>query len=587
MLGSRKVLRASACAVAAVVLVGLSGPSATASPSPSPIAHRAVQGSGGKATGSVAMSPSVHSTSHVHRAPIFGQRSPDAAAGSLVQPNVATGDGSNLSYQGGRVLSRPTVYIVFWSPAGKTIGSTYKALLPRFVSDVGATALSAVTQQYPDFAGPPGSGLSLGGVWTDTAAYPNSRGTAANPLLDSDIQQEMFAASSRNPSWTPPGHSAIYVIATARGVKSCMDATKTSCSFAGVGVAGANNYCGYHGVTASGLGGLYVNLPDSNNASSTGCSLANHGLTAPNNGEADWQISVASHEIFETMTDPDVNVTGAAGAWTNDQGFEIGDLCNNDFPSVVNRANLVVNRHRYVVQSEWSNATATCSLTYRASQDGHALRAGFNQNTVNGNDDGSAPAVDLGFSPQLGNTVYSQVYPNNNGNLTFDGPLGQFTPSDLSSSTSPIIAPFFADVDTRPVQTPWVTYGTGVVDGHLAFGATWGGVGYYNSKLDKLNRFQVVMVDRSDIAPGDVDVEFNYDQILWETGDASSGLRGLGGVPAVAGVGLGGGAGAVQLPGSAQSGAFEDWGTNPLVAGAPGGLPGRWLTAIRGGLFFV
>lgn len=51
---------------------------------------------------------------------------------------------------------------------------------------------------------------------------------------------------------------------------------------------------------------------------------------------------------------------------------------------------------------------------------------------------------------------------------------------------------------------------------------TWDGVGvgYYYLSVDKLNKFQVVLEERSDIAPGDFDIHFFYDQIQWETGDA-------------------------------------------------------------------
>lgn len=523
--------------------------------------------------------PAFHASSHIHITPTVGNGSPGG-----VLPNAATGDGSNLSYQGGRVLSQPTVYIIFWVPTGKTVGSSYKSLLPRFVGDMGSTNLAAVLRQYPSLAGPPQRGITLGGVWTDTSPYPNKRGSASNPLLDTDIQNEMYYAAGQNRSWIAPGHSAIYVIATARGAASCTDSSKSSCSFANVGPSTAAHYCGYHSVTADGAGGVYVNLPDSNNASATGCSFANFGLTAPNNGEADWGIKVLSHEIFETMSDPDYG-TSAGFAWIDDQGAEVGDKCNVDFPSVKNNANLVVGTHRYLVQSEWSNAVAGCTLNYHAYIDKDAVRPGFDQATLSGNDDASAPAVDLGFSVQLGANSYSQAYPNNNGNLTFDGPDGTYTPHDLSLDTSPRVAPFFADVDTRPSWSASVTYGQSVVDGHAAFGVTWAGVGYYSNNTDKLNRFQVILIDRSDIAPGDVDIEFNYDQILWETGDASGGTRGLGGTAAVAGISLGSAGGAIELPGSGSPGALEDWGSQALIAGGGGTTHGRWLTVLQGGYF--
>ena len=76
-----------------------------------------------------------------------------------------------------------------------------------------------------------------------------------------------------------------------------------------------------------------------------------------------------------------------------------------------------------------------------------------------------------------------------------------------------------------------MTSGTGSVDGHLAFGVNWINVGYFNSNTDKLNRFQLILIDRSDTGPGNFDFEFNYDKIQWETGDAD-GSGGLGGISA-------------------------------------------------------
>src|SRR5262249_44994916 len=88
--------------------------------------------------------------------------------------------------------------------------------------------------------------------------------------------------------------------------------------------------------------------------------------------------------------------------------------------------------------------------------------AGFSANTMAANDDESAGPIDLGFTTLFAGADHSQVYVNNNGNVTFNNPLRQYTPSSLSSVGRPIIAPFFADVDTRVGDL--VHYGTDTVD---------------------------------------------------------------------------------------------------------------------------
>jgi hypothetical protein len=161
---------------------------------------------------------------------------------------------------------------------------------------------------------------------------------------------------------------------------------------------------------------------------------------------------------------------------------------------------------------------------------------GCRQNELTRNDDGSSGRVDLPFEVNFFGNVHHSLYVNNNGNVTFDAPLGTFTPFGLTSSLgTPIIAPFFADIDTRNPGSDVVTWGT-QTDGRggQIFCVDWGGtgVGYFAGHVDKLVRAQLLIIDRSHDTggvPGDVDLQFNYDGVAWETGDASGGRAGVGG----------------------------------------------------------
>jgi len=157
-------------------------------------------------------------------------------------------------------------------------------------------------------------------------------------------------------------------------------------------------------------------------------------------------------------------------------------------------------------------------LAVAGAADAAAIRVnpGFDANTVPRNDDSFVGPVGLGFSIDFYGLPFSTAFVNNNGNITFDAGLSTFTPFNLTTTGRQIIAPFFADVDTRSAGRP-VRYGQDTVDGRPAFGVNWIDVDYFSSSTAHTNRnsFQLVLIDRSDINPGDFDFEFNYDQIQW------------------------------------------------------------------------
>ena len=209
----------------------------------------------------------------------------------------------------------------------------------------------------------------------------------------------------------------------------------------------------------------------------------------------------------------------------------------------------------------------------------------FDSNILPANDDSSTDLVPIGFPVNFFSSNYTELYVNNNGNVTFLAPLSTYTPFGLTGDIgTSIIAPFFADVDTREGNI--VTYGPGTWEGRTAFGVNWIEVGYFSYHIDKLNTFQLVLVDRSDVSPGDFDIIFNYDQIQWETGDASDGTDGLGGYSAH--VGYSNGTGSIgtflELTGSGVNGSFLDGGPRALRSSTNVGIPGRYIFEVRNGI---
>jgi gliding motility-associated-like protein len=179
------------------------------------------------------------------------------------------------------------------------------------------------------------------------------------------------------------------------------------------------------------------------------------------------------------------------------------------------------------------------------------------------NDDQSTEEIPLPFSFYLYGTNYTSVWINNNGNVSFDGPYGTFSAQGFPDPDFVMVAPFWADVDTRGTDcqgndggkvwyriTPTALY------------VNWVDVGYYGCYIDKRNTFQLIITDGQDpVIPGGANVSFCYKDMQWTTGDASEGFNGFGGFPANVGANRGNGVDYLQFgrfdqPGDVYDGPF-------------------------------
>lgn len=172
------------------------------------------------------------------------------------------------------------------------------------------------------------------------------------------------------------------------------------------------------------------------------------------------------------------------------------------------------------------------------------------------NDDGSSALINLPFTFCLYGTNYTSLYINNNGNVSFGTPYGTFSASGFPSTSFVMVAPFWADVDTRPAGGGQVLY---KIKPNAIY-VNWVGVGYYSMQTDKLNTFQLVLSDGTDSLIGiGNNVGFCYKDMQWTTGSASSGVGGFGGTPANVGANKGDGINYIQFgrfdqPGTAYDG---------------------------------
>ncbi len=207
------------------------------------------------------------------------------------------------------------------------------------------------------------------------------------------------------------------------------------------------------------------------------------------------------------------------------------------------------------------------------------MTGGGNGANVGGspNDDGFSGPINLGFILHFFGQDYTQFYANNNGNISFGGGNAQYTPDGPQGATTPVISPFFADVDTRGAGSGLMYIRTDIPNEIII---TWDAVGYYGEHADKLDSFQLVLRGPDYVIPaGQGQIGFFWNTMQWETGDASGGSGGFGGTPAAVGFGDGQSNGQI-LAGSIQNGIASvvqnerlwftlDSGGNPVVVPPP------------------
>lgn len=177
---------------------------------------------------------------------------------------------------------------------------------------------------------------------------------------------------------------------------------------------------------------------------------------------------------------------------------------------------------------------------------------GYGVRALEPNDDRSSGRTDLPFSIDFFGQTFNSFYINNNGNISFSNPLGTYTPNPFPVANQPMIAPYWADIDTR-LQSNILNGSNNVyvaAPSPDSLVVTWHNVGYYSQHNDKVNNFQLILQKSPVGSAGSFTAEFRYDRLQWTTGDASGGTNGFGGTPAQAGYDAGNNVNYETLPGS-------------------------------------
>jgi hypothetical protein len=187
---------------------------------------------------------------------------------------------------------------------------------------------------------------------------------------------------------------------------------------------------------------------------------------------------------------------------------------------------------------------------------------GYGTDCLPPNDDGSWPADNTGLdlTPAFPTGLhfyagsYTRGWINNNGNLSFQSAIPTFTPDAFPGAPQPMIAPYWADVDTRDATTCDASGYPG--GGGFPIGATcqnpttdgvwwsltpgqmvitWDHVGFFSCNTTPVMTFQMILTSAgcATMAPDggvsgiDFDIEFRYANCGWEAGDASGGSAGF------------------------------------------------------------
>jgi hypothetical protein len=286
-----------------------------------------------------------------------------------------------------------TVTPIYWEPNGYFNAGDYRLVINQYLNDVAAASgstsnvFSTATEYYGNngsnadatqnrisysiVAGAairdhnpfPKGGCTVGnldksGIYEDGSGYTDCVDDAQ---VTAEIQKVITALHLPQNDY-----SHEYVMLTPKHVASCFYGLSTSnkhnvCT---IDHYPSSIYCAYHtmfGPNYPASGTVYANMPfpvyHSPVGFTCGTDAKGHGIIeSPNNQrDADVEISPLSHELMESITDP--NTTNG---WADASGNENGDDCAYVYGTMSGAAgaryNQTINGHFYISQEEFSNA---------------------------------------------------------------------------------------------------------------------------------------------------------------------------------------------------------------------------------------
>jgi hypothetical protein len=270
----------------------------------------------------------------------------------------------HLNYYGGPVVSNAQVFSVLWGTSGSYLPEVSGSTSPNMDTFFGHVPNSGYFSWLGEYNTPTGTDQTIGlgafaGLTAITPSLLASGATIQDSTIQSELRSQIAAGHVPAPALDPAGRpNTVYALFFPAGTRVC---NGTDCSGA--------QFCAYHSAFATSIAGLtrkirYLVLPDPDSTIVSGCSS-----TTANTPLRVLQ-SYTSHELVETVTDPDGSLATTFGpplGWYDPNNDEIGDICvgTDGTDGTITGTDGVV----YVVQKEWSNALNACIVTKPAGAD--------------------------------------------------------------------------------------------------------------------------------------------------------------------------------------------------------------------------
>jgi hypothetical protein len=328
-----------------------------------------------------------------------------AISGPSCDPTSPLGADPPLVWGGGPVMGTATttpitITPIYWEPSGYFNAGDYRNIINQYLADVAAASgsntnvYSTATEYYGSNGPlahnfihynivrgtpirdhdpfPKGGGCTVGkldasGIYADGSGYTACLDDAQ---VTAEIQRVITALN------LPSDYSHEYVMLTPKHVESCFNSgnTTNNKNVCTINHYPSGNYCAYHfmfGPNFPVSGTVYANMPYPVYHSPVGFTCGTDGgghgtIESPNfdgsasSMDADVELSGLSHEIMESITDPN-----GQNGWRDGIGNENGDDCAyvfgngtwTDMGGTPGRFyNQTINGDHYITQEEFSNA---------------------------------------------------------------------------------------------------------------------------------------------------------------------------------------------------------------------------------------